>query len=64
METVDKETLIKRTEELKLKHESLKGEMIKNLEASQLLETQYVELERQLYMVEDEYMSVMKKLME
>lgn len=64
METINKEALIKRTEELKLKHESLKGEMIKNLEASQLLEMQYVDLESQLYKVEDEYMNVMKKLME
>jgi uncharacterized protein YhaN len=62
METIDKELLIKKTEELKIKHEAIKAEMIKNLNAIQILDSQYKELEQQLYKVEDDYINVMKEL--
>ena len=63
MENIEqKEMLVKLTEELKLKHENVKVEMIKILEAAQLLDKQYGEFEKELYSIEEQYIQTMKKL--
>lgn len=61
-EQVDKEALVKLTSELKIKHEEIKAEMIKLLEASQTLELMYKGLEEELYGVEEKYIEAIKKL--
>jgi hypothetical protein len=58
----EKEILVAKTNELKIKHEQIKADMIKILEASQILNTQYGDLEQKLYKVEEEYIETMKKL--
>jgi hypothetical protein len=49
-------------ESLKKKHESIKSEMIQTIEAINLLDLKYKELEVQLYKIEEEYIIEMKKI--
>jgi uncharacterized protein (DUF342 family) len=54
--------LLEKTKELKNKHDMLKAEMLNILEASRILNEQYKILEDKLYMVEDEYVEIMQKI--
>lgn len=62
MET--KELLNNKVAELKIKHDKVKTEMLKILEASRILDEQYKNLEKELYSIEDEYVDTMKKIVE
>jgi hypothetical protein len=62
MET--KELLNEKVAKLKEKHDSIKAEMLKILDASRILNEQYSNLEKELYLIEDEYVDTMKKIIE
>lgn len=47
---------------LKKRHEEIKGEMLKIVDASKILELEYAKLNEELYQIEDEYINVMKVL--
>jgi hypothetical protein len=49
---------------LKKRHEEIKAEMIKILEATRILDTQYHELENEMYQIESEYVNVMKNIVD
>jgi len=57
-----KKTLIQKTTDLKTKHEQIKGEMLRIVEASRILNEQYKVLEDSLYKIEDEYVELMQEI--
>lgn len=54
--------IINNIHELAKKHESIKNEMIKIINASKILDEQYKSLESELYKIEEEYVGLISKL--
>jgi uncharacterized protein (DUF3084 family) len=57
-----KEEKLKRIEELQKKHDGKREELLKILQAMELLESQYKEISTELYSLEDEYVRLMKEI--
>lgn len=59
-----KQATLSYIDSLKNRHELVKAEMIKILEATQVLDIQYKEHEKEMYQLEAEYVEAMKSLID
>jgi predicted nucleic acid-binding Zn-ribbon protein len=60
----NKQVYIDKTADLQKRHEAIKGEMIRILDASKLLDDQYKQLESELYAIEEQYADTIKKMID
>lgn len=57
-----KQLILGQVDVVKKRHEQIKAEMIKILDATKVLEIEYTKLNEELYQLEDEYVNLMKSL--
>jgi hypothetical protein len=60
----DKQEHINKSKDLQVRHEKVKAELIKTLDAMAVLENQYNELQAELNYIEQEYMKNLQNIVE
>jgi predicted nuclease with TOPRIM domain len=60
----EKEIITAKITELANRHETIKSEMLKILDANKILNEQYDTLETEMYSIEEQYVGLMSKLVE
>lgn len=60
----EKQEHIEHSKKLEIRHNEIKGEMLKIVDAIGLLEEEYNNLQQELYSVEQEYMKNLQNLVE
>jgi len=61
---VSKEEYLKISKSLQDRHEQVKNEMLKIVEANKILEEQYNTLEQELYNIEEQYAANLKNIID
>jgi len=61
---VNKEHFLKVSKSLEERHEQIKSEMLKIVEASKILNEQYENFEKELYNIEQQYVANLKNIVD